>query len=49
MKEIKEAIVKAIENVDVNELLNKLGEKLDGEQLVKIVGAGLIAVVTMRK
>lgn len=48
MKEVKEAIVNAIENVDVKELVNKIEEKLDGEQIVRIVGAALIAIVTTR-
>ncbi len=48
MKKAKEVVADTIENiVDLKGLMNKLVEKVDGEQFVRIVGAALIAIVTM--
>ncbi len=47
MKEVKEVIANVIESIDMKDLVNRIEEKLDGEQFVRIVGAALIAVVTM--
>lgn len=40
---------KAAEEIDVKEFINKIEEKLDGEQILRIIGAVIVCFLTKTK